>query len=296
MLLTTIIKTSSRPQGAWPNPFRAGRAAALATTVTAALAATIATPEVAHANPKPLPFTYFANVQAPGAFEIEALTDLSPVRVLATDAAGATKRVTDLGLGLQTELEVGLTDGLELGWYFVFAQDAAAEGGAMVFDGVKQRLRWQLAPTDAWPVDVALYLELAELHDELEIEEKVILSKRVGAWRFAANLWVEQEYELQSGEWELVYNPTVGVLYDLSPKVSLGLEYWARGKFEDEEEGASESAAGPVQYLGPTLYAATAGPWFSLGAYVRLDALGDAPVTDDPYGKLWVRAVVGFDM
>ncbi|MFO0750543.1 MAG: hypothetical protein U1F43_33470 [Myxococcota bacterium] len=252
----------------------------------------------AHATPKPLPFSYFANVQPVGAFEIETYTDVSPVRVARVTDAGS-DTVTALGFGLQTELEVGLCEGLELGWYFAFKQDAAADGTAFELDGIKQRLRWQLAPADAWPIDVALYGELAELHDELEIEEKLILSKRVGAWRFAVNVVFEQEYGYADEAWELVYNPSVGVVYDLSPSVSLGLEYWAHGTIEDEDEGEGaegEESEGAVHYLGPTLYAATKGPWFSLGAYVRMDSLGDKPTVGDPYGKLWVRAIVGFDL
>src|SRR6185295_13552490 len=116
-----------------------------------------------------------------------------------------------------------------------------------------------------------------------------ILSKRLGAWRVAVNLWFEQEYAFQDDRWEIIYNPTAGVLYDVSASVSLGLEYWLHGVIEDEDEDEGAEAEGPMHYLGPTVFAATKGPWFSLGAYVRLDGLGDKPTLGDQYGKLWVR-------
>ena len=34
----------------------------------------------------------------------------------------------------------------------------------------------------------------------------------------------------------------------------------------------------------------------SLGVYARLDGIGKAAVVDDPYGKLWVRTIVGVEL
>ena len=46
------------------------------------------------------------------------------------------------------------------------------------------------------PLDVALYFDIAELHNELEFEEKILLSKQAGPFNFITNLWVEQEVVL----------------------------------------------------------------------------------------------------
>ncbi|MCC6619774.1 MAG: hypothetical protein IT385_00885 [Deltaproteobacteria bacterium] len=254
----------------------------------------------AAANPKPLPFSYLHAIQPEGAFELETYTDMTPVRV-ARETDDGSEAVTGVRAELQVELEVGVAEGLEFGWYFVFRQGASGRGAAIEFKGLKQRLRWQLAPEGEWPIDVSLYGEIAELDDEIELEQKLILSKRLGAWRFAINLWFEQEYYFQDDLWKLVYHPTAGFTHELSPTVALGLEYWVRGRFDDNVGAPGTAAAAvdttdPVHYLGPTLMLVSPGPWFSLGAYVRLDGLPDAAVVGDPYGKLWFRAIVGFDL
>lgn len=262
----------------------------------------VAAPGDARANPKPLPFSYLHPVQPPGAFEIELYTDMSPVRV-ARETDDGTSAVTGMRMEFQTEFEIGLTEGLEFSWYFEFRQQASGRGAAIEWKGVKQRLRYQLAPEGAWPIDVAVYFEIGEFDDEIELEQKILLNKRFGAFRASLNLWIEQEYYFQDDFWKLVYHPTAAVLYDLSPSASIGLEYWLRGRFDDNQPAvttgisAAVDTTEPVHYLGPTLFLATkAGPWFTLGAYVRLDAVADDAVVGDPFGKLWFRAILGFDL
>ncbi|PKN56604.1 MAG: hypothetical protein CVU56_15355 [Deltaproteobacteria bacterium HGW-Deltaproteobacteria-14] len=245
-------------------------------------------PAPAHATPKPLPFSYFADVKAAGDFEIETITDFSPVRV-ARETDDGSDAVTALRFDVTTELELGIGHGLELGWYFAFSQAASAGGHALAFDGMKQRLRWALAEPGEWPIDVGLYFEIAEKPDELELEEKLLLSKRVGAVRMLVNVWFEQEYYFQENAWKLIYHPTAGVTYDLSPNATVGLEYWAQGHLEAGGRSA-------VHYLGPTLMLSSANPWLSIGVYLRLDHLGDAAAVGDPFGKLWFRTILSFDI
>jgi hypothetical protein len=241
------------------------------------------------ANPRPMPMTYGYPTQPKGAFEVEQYADLIPMRV-AKESDGGTEAVTSIRSVLQTELEYGITDRLELGWYFVFRQGGSATGPALSFAGVKQRLRLRLAEAGQWPVDVALYVEVAEFHDELEFEQKIILSRRFGRATLAANLWVEQEYKFQEQEWEFFYNPTAAVSFELSPHVSLGLEYWARGRFDDDaDEGA-------VHYLGPTMLLQSGEFWMTLGAYARMDDLTKSAVVGDDAGKFWLRAIIGIGL
>jgi hypothetical protein len=49
-------------------------------------------------------------------------------------------------------------------------------------------------------------------------------------------------------------------------------------------------------YLGPTLLYQTGMVFLSLGAYARLDGVAKSAVVDDPYGKLWVRSIVGLEL
>ena len=258
-------------------------------------------PALATANPRPLPFSYPYETLPSGKLEVEQYTDLIPIRVARENTDGTLDGVFSVRSILQTEIEYGLTDHIEVSWYFVFRQGASATTPFLQFSGVKQRVRFRLAETGEWPVDVGVYLELAEFHDELEFEEKLLLSRRFGAVTAVANLWIEQEYYFQSGDTKHIYNPTAGVTYELSPKAIVGLEYWGRGRFDDAEDvtdmtGVTDAPTRTHHYLGPTFLAQSGKLFFSLGAYVRLDRLTGSQTAGDPYGKLWFRSVIGVEL
>ena len=257
----------------------------------------VAMPAAGHANPRPLPFSYPYQTLPRDKFEVEQYVDLVLVRVARENDAG-TEAVTSVRSILQTELEFGLTSRLEVGWYFAFRQGATAGTPALRFEGVKQRLRYRLADESTWPVDVGLYLEVAEFHDEIEVEEKILLSRRFGPISAVANLWVEQEYYFQTSEWKYIYNPTLGATYEISPNLIVGAEYWGRGRFDDatgpsDLDGTSDAPTGSHHYLGPTVLVQSGELWFSLGAYVRLDSIADDAQVDDPFGKVWIRTIIG---
>jgi hypothetical protein len=231
-----------------------------------------------------------------GKVEVEEIADLIPMRVAREKADGTRDAVTALRSVLQTELELGITDRLELALYFSFHQSASAGTPAMRFDGLKQRLRYRFAEEGDWPVDVGVYLEVAEFYNELEIEEKLLLSRRFGYLTLVSNLWVEQEFYFQDQEWKHIYNPTVGGHYELSPNLILGLEYWARGRFDSQSavgQAATDSPSGARHYLGPTFLLQSGEAWCNLGVYARLDHLAESAQAEDPYGKLWFRTMVG---
>lgn len=271
---------------------------------TLALAATLVFPpcllgfsRVASANPHPLPFSYPYQTLAEAEVEVEEIVDLIPMRVAREKLDGTRDAVTALRSRLQTEVELGLTDRLELGLYFVFRQGATADTPALRFEGLKQRLRYRFAEEGDLPVDLGVYLEIAEFYNEIEIEQKLLLSRRFGYLTTSINLWVEQEYYFQDQEWKLIYNPTAGVVYELSPRFMLGLEYWVRGRFDDASastgDAAVDSPTAARHYLGPTFLLQSGPAWWSTGVYARLDNLPDAAVADDPYGKVWIRTMLG---
>lgn len=252
------------------------------------LALICATSGLAAATPHPNPFTYPYQTLAEGALEIEQYTDLTPVRVQREKDDGTLEGVFGIRAALTTEIEYGLTDRLEVGWYFAFNQSASADASALTFDGVKQRVRYRFADAGELPIDIGLYLEIAELHDEIEFEEKVLLAKQFGALNLVANLWVEQEYQFQNKVTEHLFNPTAGLNYELSPRFIIGAEYWARGEFEHASEA--------VHYAGPTFLFQRDKIALALGLYARLDGIGDSAVVDDPYGKMYARAIVSVDL
>jgi hypothetical protein len=257
---------------------------------------TAAAATTAEAHPRQLPFTYGHATMPAGGIELEQYVDLIPMRVVDEQANGS-QAVSSTRYELQTEIEAGLTDWLEAGWYFVFRQGASARGSALAFHGVKQRLRAQLAEAGEWPVDIGVYFEVAELTGEVELEQKLIVSKRFGRLSVLANLWVEEEYYFNEKDWKYLYNPTAGVTYELSPAVTTGLEYWARGRFDDLAAHEDKAVAGRTHhYVGPTLLGQRGEVWLCAGAYVRADNLGERIPAGDPWGRVWVRTLLGIGL
>ncbi|HEY6728387.1 MAG TPA: hypothetical protein VI197_30460 [Polyangiaceae bacterium] len=261
----------------------------------------------ASGTPRPLPFTYPYETLPSGALELEQYVDMVPMRVVRETDTGS-DAVTSVRYNLETEAEYGLTDHIEAAWYFVFRQGASASTPAMRFMGVKQRVRFRFAETGELPIDLGLYLEVAQFHNEFEFEEKLILARRFGSLSLHANLWVEQEYYFQDEEWRVLYNPTVGVAYQVVPSFVVGLEYWGRGRFDDppaeaEVEAGADTPAGdgatPADahhYGGPTLMVQSEQGFASLGTYLRWDEIGERAEPDDPWGKVWVRVLFGVDL
>jgi len=249
---------------------------------------------IARATPHPLPFSYPHATLPAGHLELEQYVDTIPTRA-ASELPGSTERVPTLRFELQSEIEIGITDSLEFAWYFAYQQDPSVSP-SLTLDGIKQRLRYRFADEGAWPVDVGVYLEVAELHDEIEFEQKVLLNKRLGALTLATNLWVEQEYLFADKRWEYVYNPTLGASYEASPRVAPGIEYWVHGNFEGEGGAGGETGEPTHHYLGPTLLLQTGEYFLSLGAYARLDDFGGASEPGERWGKFWFRAILGIGL
>jgi hypothetical protein len=249
-----------------------------------------AAPRAARATPRPLPFTYIYETLPAGSAEIELYTDLVPLHV-SDDLTG--NPAWTLGAQFQTEIEYGITDRLELGLYLDFAPTNPAFSNLPTMPegtGIKQRLRYRFADAGQWPVDLAVYGELVELTNLFEIEAKVILQRRLGPFRFAANLWFEREYAY-SGENEWEFNPAAGVVLEKWINVQPGIEYWMRSEFDDD-------AFDSDHFLGPTCMLQFGKIWWSTGAYVHLNKVhAPAPVpgvAGEPFdGPVWFRTIVG---
>jgi hypothetical protein len=242
----------------------------------------------AAATPRPLPFTYPYETLPAGQLELEQIVDQVPVRITREGDAGS-EAVTSVRSNLETEIEYGLGDRVEAAWYFVFRQGAST-APSLRFMGTKQRVRFRFADPGQLPLDLGLYLEVAEFHDEFEFEQKLILQRRFGPLGLHANLWVEQEYYFQSDRWYYVYNPTLGAAYQFSPSFFAGVEYWARGHFD------SDSTTPVHHYAGPAVMVQSLEAFATLGAYLRWDGIDEGPVADDPFGKLWIRVMFGLDL
>jgi hypothetical protein len=240
---------------------------------------------------------------AKGSLEVEMYTDVNPLRVAADPADPSAGNMWSLGYQLQTEFEYGLTDRVELGFYQVFEASPQPGGNnALLFDGLKWRARTRLAEANEWPVDVSLYLELETMHDELALEGKVNLQKRLGPVRLLSNLWAEEAFvrpldtKAHGREAEFIINPTLGASLEVTPTFQPGLEYWARGQLRASGDTAQERENSRVHhFLGPTVHLNFGRLWWSGGLYANLNSV-HRPEPGDDYGPVWFRSVIGLDL
>lgn len=248
----------------------------------------------ASANPRPLAFTYGADLQPPGALELEQYVDVVPVRVAREDpVTGLAEGVTSHRYSIETELEYGVTDWLEASFYMVWRQGASATTPALRFQGVKQRVRIRPFSPGSLPVDLALYLEVAEFHDELELEQKLIIARSFDRLKVAVDLWIEEEIYFQIDETKLVFAPTAGATYELDPHLLVGLEYWMRAPLGRSGDAVADVPASTHHYAGPNVMLQGGPVWLTTAVYLRLDDLDRNLGLDDPFGRVWVRFVLG---
>jgi hypothetical protein len=249
----------------------------------------------ARATPRPLPFTYTTETLGKGELEIEQFADLTPLRAR---AASSGEDVWYAATQFQTELEYGITDRLELGLYFVVVPTPAeltSTGEMTEGTGVKQRLRYVFAPPGEWPIDVGVYGELVENDQEFEVEAKVLLQRRFGKLRIATNLWAEYEIYYQP-EKSLVLNPTLGATYEITPSVHLGAEGWMRVEFPSPAPHPRPYELGPAGYVGPAVLLNFGKLWWSTGLYARVSDVDHRMDAGEPFGPLWARTIVGFEL
>jgi hypothetical protein len=139
------------------------------------------------------------------------------------------------------------------------------------------------------------------MHDELALEEKVNLQRRLGPVRLLANLWVEQALERpldaksQGRSGAFIINPTVGGVYELTPTFQPGLEYWARGEVAPRGTGQERSDAAVQHFAGPTVHLNFGKLWWSAGIYGHLNNF-DKPVPGQAWGPVSFRSVLGLDL
>lgn len=246
-------------------------------------------------NPRPLPFTYPHEQLPEGGTELEEFADLTPVRA---QSAVTGDRVWYGLTQFQTEFEHGITNSLELGLYLTIGPAAPANDftnapNPLEGNGIKQRLRYKLADTGAWPIDVALYGELSENQREIEVEAKVILQRRFGLMRIIANLTGEREFYFD-GHHDIVLAPTGGLTFEVTPNVQPGIEWWMRAEFPEENPPSPRPfALGPHQYVGPALMVQMGPFWWTNGFYLRLNEMNHTLAPGEGFGNVWFRSVLG---
>jgi len=208
-----------------------------------AVACVLAVASPARADRRIFAFTYPYMTLPKGSFELEHYLDLG---LNGWDDPATTDVVehdwTKPAWQHQVEFEYGITDRLDFGFYNVFKQDPFEN---FKFDGIKLRSRYRFADPGVHFVDAGVYLEFSYFGDEIEIEQKLILSKILGRVEIGFNGTVEESRESATKQWDELITPSLGVGYHMSPGFAVTLEYVGRMLLADGKVDYY------VSYLGP---------------------------------------------
>lgn len=163
------------------------------------------------------------------------------------------------------EFEVGVTDRLMTSLYLngktVAAPDSAGDIAISTeWGSVSNEWKYKLLDPAADAVGLALYGEVTAATDELELEAKLIVDKRIGNVLLAGNLVLENEWGFTVGEVgsELVAEVDLAASYFLTDRLTLGVELRHANIFAG---GAFEHSA---LFFGPTVAYARDDWWVAL--------------------------------
>ncbi|MBX7136465.1 MAG: transporter [Oligoflexia bacterium] len=168
---------------------------------------------------------------------------------------------------LRTEFEYGITDKLMtafyLNWDSVHADGVPDEESETEFKGVASEWVYQLSNPHLEPIGSALYVELATDGIEYEIEGKLLLSKEVERFVFAANAVYEAEWEREDNrtEHEGTLELTAGAAYRFADAWSAGVEFRNKsaypGGFDLSGQEYNVLSVGPNLHYGAPKWWAT---------------------------------------
>jgi hypothetical protein len=167
--------------------------------------------------------------------------------------------------------------------------------------------KYKLSDPVANRIGSAIYGEVSLSPDEVELEAKLILDKKIDKHLFALNLVGEWEFEMENDngevEFEMEEMPIeldLAYMYNFKPNFGLGLEAVYNNEFEKEHEGMELEQS--ALFAGPTLF------WSGEKAFIILNVLpqisnlhktddyagGDESLNLVGYEKMDVRLLFGF--
>ena len=231
------------------------------------LAATVGVAAPAAANVRHFAYTYETAVLPPRARELELWT---------TPRIG--RRDAYTRFDQRVELEVGITDRLLTAFYLNFTALTEEVAGQQLvstveFGGVSSEWKLKLLDPVADAVGLGLYAELTASTNELEVEGKVLLDKRIGDFLFAFNAVIEHEWEREAAnetKRELILEADLALAFFLTPNLSVGVEVRDHNEIPSGE-GFEHSAL----FAGPVLSFAQANWWTTLALMPQLAAFGE---------------------
>ncbi len=196
------------------------------------------------------------------------------------------------------EIEYGLTDRLTTSFYFNFNEvrsyDNQIQSKPLSLYTSSIELRYRLSNPNEYFVDPALYFELSYGGDKIEYEPKILISKRFDNFVSVLNINTEFERNIATNENESSFELTMGIAYEVTKNISLGLEFRNHRNyletFKKEENQAS--------FIGPTFSFHSDRFYFVINL---LTQLGGSPSTKDNFEfssheKYELRTILGIEL
>jgi hypothetical protein len=145
---------------------------------------------------------------------------------------------------VREELEIGITERFQLGIYPLDWSHHSGDG--FEYNGGALELIYNLSNPVVDPVGISLYEEVSVARQHFESESKLIAQKNFGRWIFDYNATLEAEWESkdleeQNGELQQAF----GASYEISPRLSVGLEFLHEFVFPDWRDRITNVFAGP---------------------------------------------------
>jgi hypothetical protein len=184
-------------------------------------------------------YLYETPTSPPGGFEVE-----NWVTWLHTTTPGRADEV-----GFRHEIEFGLTDRFQASIYFAdWSYSHARNNSEVGFSDVAIELIYNLSNPVLHPVGISLYQEYRGGNRVFEWESKLIAQKNFGRLILAYNATLEAVWQgkcLEEHEGE--FQQALGASYQLSPRISIGLELLHEFVFPDwnDAENIRNVFAGP---------------------------------------------------
>jgi hypothetical protein len=206
-------------------------------------------------------FVYEAPTSAPGSFELENW-------ITSKDADQ---------VAFRHEIEIGLTDHFQASIYFA---DWSWTKSETRYDDAALELIYNFTNPVIDPIGLSIYQEIRGGDELIECESKIIAQKNFGPLILAYNATVEAVWEDDEREGE--FTNAIGASYEISPRLSVGVELLHEFVFPDWHDGEEIRNV----FVGPNVSYRRAN-WF-----VTVCALAQATSTpDEP--DVQVRAIVG---
>src|SRR5882762_7524925 len=176
-------------------------------------------------------FLYEAPTSAPGSIELEN-----------TVTWGHGSNWNDVFI--REELEIGITDRFQLGIYPL--DWSHHSDGGFEYNGGAVEVIYNLSNPVIDPVGISLYQEIAAARRHFESETKLIAQKNFGRWILDYNatleaVWEDRHLEEETGELQ----QALGASYEISPRLSVGVEFLHELVFPDWSDKVTNVFVGP---------------------------------------------------